>query len=322
MDVSSFSGPEGDPGLTWSSRSSVGVIGGQGEMGRLFSKFFTSHGFQVNIADLETPLTPERAMRESDIVVFAVPLHKTVPVMRELVPLARPGQLLMDLTSLKAAPVAEMLRSPASVVGLHPMFGGRVSTFCGQTLAACPVRISPDQWQWLRGLFTASGIRVKECSPEEHDRMMSIIQVLFHLTTMLAGRTLRKLGIDIYETMEYTSPIYRIEMNLAGRIFAQSPELYAAIAGMNPHTGRIFSELKEGLEVYENFYTSQNLEGIIEDFQKSARHLGDFCAEAYGESSALLDFSVDLANRKRNGITSCPEKDDLKDRQVLPTCRS
>ncbi len=300
MDASSFSGPA-DSGLQWNEQSTVGIIGGQGEMGRLFSKFFSSHGFQVRVADLETPLTPERAMRECDIVVFAVPLHKTVEIMRELVPLSRPDQLLMDLTSLKTGPVKEMLRSPASVVGLHPMFGGRVATFSGQTLAACPVRISPRQWQWLRGLFTAGGIRVKECSPEEHDRMMSIIQVLFHLMTMLAGRTLRKLGIDIHETLEYTSPIYRIEMNLAGRIFAQSPELYGAINQMNPNTGQIISELKEGLELYEEFYRSEDLEGIMDDFRKSADHLGDFCSDAYRESSALLDFSVELANNIRNG---------------------
>ena len=106
--------------------------------------------------------------------------------------------------------------------------------------------------------------------------MMSIIQVLFHLTTMLAGRTLRKLGIDIYETMEYTSPIYRIEMNLAGRIFAQSPELYAAITQMNPNTGRIFSEFKESLEVYENFYRSHNLEGIHRRFQAKRQAPGGF----------------------------------------------
>ena len=71
----------------------------------------------------------------------------------------------MDLTSLKAAPVKEMLESPASVVGLHPMFGGRVSSFSGQTLAACPVRIGPEQWQWLRGLFAQSGIRGQGMQP-------------------------------------------------------------------------------------------------------------------------------------------------------------
>jgi prephenate dehydrogenase len=300
MELSNISGPA-QPGLRWNTQSAVVIIGGQGEMGRLFVKFFSSHGLPVSVVDLRTALRPEEAMRECDIVVFAVPLHKSVEIIRELVPLARPEQLLIDLTSLKVATMKEMLRSSASVVGVHPMFGGRVSSFAGQTLAACPVRISPPDWQWLRGLFTASGIRVKECSPEEHDRMMSIIQVLFHLTTMLMGRTLRKLGIDIHETMEYTSPSYRIEMNLVGRIFAQSPELYAAITQMNPNTGRIFSELKESLEVYEDLYRSENLQGIIEDFKLSAHHLGDFCAEAYRESSTLLDFSVELANNKRNG---------------------
>ena len=286
--------------LRWNTHSKVGIIGGQGEMGRLFTKFFSSHGFNVNIADLHTPLTPERAACESDIVVFAVPLHKTVEIIRSLVPHTRPGQLLMDLTSLKAAPVREMLQSPACVVGLHPMFGGRISSFSGQTLAACPVRIGPEQWRWLRGLFTASGIRIKECSPDEHDTMMSIIQVLFHLTTMLIGRTLRELDIDIEETMNYTSPSYRIEMNLVGRIFAQSPELYGAITQMNPNTGEIISALKDGLQIYEQLYRSADLKGFMEDFERSARHLGEFCSNAYRESSEILDFSVQLANSKRN----------------------
>jgi len=269
-------------------------------MGRLFSKFFSSHGFHVNIADLGTPLTPEQAVGESDIVIFAVPLHQTVEIIRRLVPHTRPGQLLMDLTSLKNAPVKEMLKSPASVVGLHPMFGGRISSFNGQTLAACPVRIGQAQWRKLRALFTSSGIRVKECSPEEHDRMMGIIQVLFHLTTMLIGRTLRELDADISETMNYTSPSYRIEMNLVGRIFAQSPELYAAITQMNPNTEEILTTLKDGLKVYERFYRSGDLKGFIEDFELSARHLGDFCSDAYRESSQILDFSVELANHNRN----------------------
>ncbi len=269
-------------------------------MGRLFSKFFSAHGFHVNIAGSRTALTPEQAVSESDIVIFSVPLHKTVEIIRSLVPHTRRDQLLMDLTSLKSAPIREMLQSPACVVGLHPMFGGRISSFNGQTLAACPVRIGRAQWRWLRGLFTSSGIRVKECSPEEHDRMMSIIQVLFHVTTMLIGRTLRKLDVDIDETMNYTSPSYRIEMNLVGRIFAQSPELYAAITQMNPNTEEILSALKEGLEVYEQFYGSRNLDGFMEDFERSARHLGDFCSGAYLESSQILDFSVELANHKRN----------------------
>lgn len=276
--------------------SRVGIVG-LGEMGRLFFNFFTQLGFPVKAADLHTPLTPEDVIRDSQIILFAVPLHETVQIIRQWVPYLSSNQLIMDVTSLKVAPIREMLASPAWVVGLHPMFGGRIANLSGQTIAACPVRIEPTDWNWLKGIFSESGIRIKECTPEEHDRMMSIIQVLFHLTTMLIGRALRMLNIDIHETMEYTSPSYRIEMNLVGRILAQNPELYAAITQMNPNSREIFSALKDGLTVYERFYESENMEGFMEDFERSAQHLGDFCRSAFHESSELIDFSVELIKR-------------------------
>jgi len=130
-------------------------------MGRLFSKFFSSHGFPVKVADLHTTLTPEDVIRDSQIILFAVPLHETVGIIRGLLPHVRSEQLIMDVTSLKVAPVREMLASTAWVVGLHPMFGGRISSLSGQTLAACPVRIEPADWNWLKGIFSDSGIRIK-----------------------------------------------------------------------------------------------------------------------------------------------------------------
>ena len=278
----------------WGPGSRITVIGGLGEMGRLFCRFFDGHGYDVAVADLKNGHSIQAPVEESDVVLFAVPLHRTEAIIREIVPRIRPGQLLMDLTSLKTGPVREMLRSPASVLGLHPMFGGRISTFSGQTLAACPVRIDPGDWAALRGLFTKRGIRVKETTPEEHDRMMSLIQVLFHLTTMLKGRVLRELGVDIAETMDYTSPSYRLEINLLGRMFAQSAELYSAIAQMNPYTGEIVDQLKRGLEDYGQWHTAGDLQAFVGDFGKSAEHLGGFCGAAYRESSNILDYTVEL----------------------------
>lgn len=268
-------------------------------MGRLFAGFFRDRGCRVVVADRSTECSNEEVVRHSDLVIFAVPLHETVAIIRESVPFTRPGQILMDLTSLKTAPVREMLRSPASVVGLHPMFGGRITSFAGQTLVACPVRISDEQWFALRGVFSEEGIRVRECSPEEHDRMMSIIQVLFHMTTMLTGRVLRDLGVDIAETLEYTSPSYRLEINLLGRIFAQNSALYSAITQMNPHTMDIIRMFREGLDRYASWVENEDLGSFIDDFERSAKHLGDFCRDAYRESSMILDYTVKMGNSMR-----------------------
>ncbi len=276
----------------------IGLIGGRGEMGRLFADFFRKHGYSVEVSGAAGGRGNEDVVRNCDIVIFSVPLHKTESIIRELIPHTRPDQLLMDLTSLKTGPIREMLQSPASVVGLHPMFGGRISSMDGQTMAACPVRIAPSAWEHLRGLFTGAGIRVKECSPEEHDRMMSIIQVLFHMTTMLIGRLLRDMGVNIEDTLDFTSPVYRIEMSLLGRIFAQKGALYSAITMMNPNTRDLIEMFRSGLDAYEKWYETGDLDAFVSDFNLSAGHLGDFCGRAYAESSAILDFSVKRASER------------------------
>jgi prephenate dehydrogenase len=279
----------------------VGIIGGLGEMGKVFTKFFRERNYSVEVADLGTVRNNREVLQAADIVVFSVPLHETVAIIDELSPYVEPRHLLMDVSSLKVAPVQAMLRSPAAVVGLHPMFGGRISSLSGQTLVACPVRIGAVEWQQIRGMFLNAGMRVKECSPEEHDRMMSIIQVLFHVTTMLMGRVLRDLEADIDETLEYTSPSYRLEMSLLGRMFAQSGVLYSAITAMNPNTGNILALLRHGLECYEKWYGDRDFNSFVADFQQSARHLGEFCARAYQESSAILDFVIQLADQGEKG---------------------
>ncbi len=265
------------------------------------------------ISDPAGKMQNDKLVRNCDIILFAVPLSSTVAVIRDLVPRVRSHQLLMDLTSLKEKPVREMLRSKASVVGLHPMFGGRVTTFEGQTLIACPERIEQDDWKGLRRLFEAVGMRIKECSLEEHDRMMSIVQVLFHLNTMLIGRVLRNLGVDIKYTLEFTSPSYLLEMDLLGRIFAQNSELYAAITQLNPYTGEIVQWMQDALVSYEHWYDEQNLDAFIEDFEKSALHLGDFCKDAFRESSDILEYVI---RRKRTAReASCArDRNDRKER--------
>lgn len=277
----------------------VGIIGGMGEMGRLFTRFFKSFGFEVMVGDRVSGNNNRQVVETSDLVLFAVPLHETVSIIESLVPYTRSDQILLDLTSLKVGPVEAMLKSPSRVVGLHPMFGGRINFFTGQTIIACPVRIEHSEWIGLRSLFVERGMRVKECTPEHHDRMMSIIQVLFHVTTMLTGRVLRELDADIGETMDFTSPSYRLEINLLGRMFAQNGALYSAITQMNPYSKEILNLLDAGLEDYRKWYESKDLRAFVQDFEKSADYLGNFCQSAFEESSALLDFALQLPAQER-----------------------
>ena len=102
----------------------------------------------VSIARMQSPEGWQEPGQRPDFEEITVVLRGTLRVEFEggsldvnaghLVILANTGQLLMDLSSLKVAPVQEMLRSPAGVVGLHPMFGGRVSSWADLAILNAP----------------------------------------------------------------------------------------------------------------------------------------------------------------------------------------
>jgi prephenate dehydrogenase len=276
----------------FSTDKKIGIIGGEGAMGKLFARFFTRRGFRVMVSDLGTKLDNKELAGQADIIVFSVPLHKTTEIISETIPYIRKDRLLLDLSSLKVNPVGEMLKSSAGVIGLHPMFGPQVSSFRGQKIILCPARADESVIGELENLFAAEGARTKRTTPEEHDKMMAVIQVLMHFSTIIMGRTLRELNIDIEESLEYTSPIYRLEMNFISRLFAQDASLYGAMAMQNPHSEKVLAGLSESFEKYREFIKEKNLSDYIDDFGKTSEFFGDFSADAMKTGNKILDFLI------------------------------
>src|SRR6185503_18003940 len=214
----------------------VAVIGGQGQMGQLLSRTFQELGHSVAIADVDTALSPEQAAREADVVVISVPIDLTCEVIERVGPCVRKDALLLDVTSIKQAPLEAMLRtSQASVVGTHPMFGPSVHSLQGQRVVVCPGR--GEAWlSWLEQQLDARGLIVTRATAEEHDRGMALVQVLTHFQTQVLGWALTRVGLPLSESLRFTSPAYLMELYVAARHFAQDPLLYGPIEMLNPST--------------------------------------------------------------------------------------
>lgn len=273
----------------------VAVIGGKGAMGRCLAQMFGDLGHAVMIADLDTRLTPDEAAAVADVVVISVPIDVTVDVIRRLGPLVRPAALLMDVTSLKAAPVQAMLASSkASVVGTHPLFGPTVHSLQGQRVVLTPGR--GDTWlAWLRTMFHARGLEIVETTPEDHDEAMSVVQVLVHFSTEVMGQTLAALRTPIEETLRFTSPIYLIELLLTARHFAQSADLYGAIQMANPRTATVTEAFIRAAEELRDVTTRQDAAAFQQMFAKTRSFFGDFTARALAQSDFLIDRVVERA---------------------------
>ncbi len=273
----------------------VAIIGGDGAMGRCMARLFGDLGHAVMIADLDTQLTPDEAAAVADVVLISVPIDVTEAVIRRLGPRVRPDALLMDVTSLKAGPLEAMLASsPASVVGTHPLFGPSVHSLQGQRVVLTPGR--GTAWlDWLRQMFHARGINVVETSAAEHDRIMAVVQVLVHFSTEVMGAALAALDVPIEQTLQFTSPIYLMELLLTGRHFAQAPDLYAAIQMHNPATVEVTEAFVRAAQDLQRVTAVGDPAAFAALFAAVRGYFGGFTAEALAQSDFLIDRIVERA---------------------------
>jgi prephenate dehydrogenase len=270
----------------------VGIIGGTGKMGQFFVTVFERAGHTVLVSGRKTALTNAALASECDIVIVSVPIRETVRVIEEIAPLLHPGQLLCDLTSLKARPVEAMLRSKARVIGLHPMFGPTVRSLRSQTIIVCPARADEDTLQGLLLIFQAEGARCTIATPEQHDRMMAVVQGLTHYVTLCMADSIRRIGMDIEETQEFTSPVYQIELSLMGRLLSQDPALYSDILEENPYVPEVLAACQESaaeLAAIVNRHDPALFSGF---FERNSRHLGSYCDRGQKTTDALIESMV------------------------------
>jgi prephenate dehydrogenase len=185
-----------------------------------------------------------------------------------------------------------MLKSKANVVGLHPMFGPTVSSLKSQTIIVCPARVEEHLLHRLMGIFRAEGARCTLASPEEHDRMMAVVQGLTHYVTLCMADSIRRLGMDLEATREFTSPVYQIELSLIGRLLSQDPDLYADILQQNPYVPEVLEACRSSAGELAEIVGSHDPELFRAFFERNTRHLGPYCDEGQEMTDTLIDCMV------------------------------
>jgi len=212
----------------------IGIIGGTRGMGNWFARFFESEGYGVHISGRTTGMNIKEMADRCNVVIVSVPIRDTVSVINTVGPLMGRDALLMDMTSLKREPVNAMAAASISeVVGCHPLFGPQVDTMEGQNIVLCPIR--GERWlHWLKSIFSKRGANVIETTPENHDRMMAVVQGLNHLNTVVMGIALSRAGFILPELKSYATPAFRAKLKIIKTVFGQNPGLYAEIMTMNP----------------------------------------------------------------------------------------
>lgn len=271
----------------------VVLVGGKGGMGKLYGEVFEASGHRITSLDKEDWDRAESILSQADLVIITVPINVTREVIDRVVSYLKKETILADFTSNKSYVLDHMVSAhKGPVVGLHPMHGPDVSNLSKQLMMVCPGR-DKEQWQWLLDQFELWGMRIKEVEPEKHDQAMNLIQGLRHFVALLHGSFMKEYDLDPGEITDFSSPVYRAELMMTGRIFAQDAELYADIVFANFERRTLLVEFFEHHSKLADLVKQGDREGFIREFREIADYFGDFAPQALRESSYLINRLAD-----------------------------
>ena len=269
------------------------MVGAKGGMGSLYSRIIEQTGHHLYQIDKHNWHELEDIVPKLDLAIVAVPINVTVDVIERLAKKLHSDTILADFTSNKTDPIEAMKKAHnGPVLGLHPMHGPDVDNLSKQLMVVCPVRDAKAS-QWVIEQSELWGMRVVEADAEKHDHVMHMVQGLRHFVALLHGSFMQTYDLKPQDILDYSSPIYRAELMMTGRIFAQSAELYADIVFANEERRELLLNFIEHNERLARMVKNDDKEGFIKEFEAVTDFFGSFASQALEESGYLINRLAD-----------------------------
>lgn len=269
------------------------IVGAKGGMGSLYSRIIRQTGHHIHEIDKHNWHELEEIAPKLDLAIVTVPINITVDVINRLAPKLRSDTILADFTSNKSEPLETMQDAhDGPVLGLHPMHGPDVHNLSKQLMVVCPAK-DGEASRWVIDQAQLWGMRVIEADAEKHDHVMNMVQGLRHYVALLHGSFMESYDLKPQDILDYSSPIYRAELMMTGRIFAQSAELYADIVFANKERRELLLEFFDHHSELAELVRDNNKKGFVKEFERVTDFFGQFASQALEESSYLINRLAD-----------------------------
>jgi chorismate mutase/prephenate dehydrogenase len=274
------------------SGDKVVVVGGAGALGQRFVSLFQRSGYSVEVLEQDNWHQAKAMVQGAALVLIAVPIAVTEQVIAQL-PALEADTVLADLTSTKTGPLTAMLaKHSGAVVGLHPMFGPDISNIAKQVVVVSHGR-NVEHYQWLIQQFKVWGAVLTEKSAQQHDELMQLIQAMRHFSSLVYGVHLAEEQADLQQLLELSSPIYRLELAMVGRLFAQNAELYADIMLSSSAVTGLLQRYQHRFNQLSHLLAARDKAGLMAEFAKGQQFFGPLADQFLQESRRLLQKASD-----------------------------
>lgn len=298
----------------------ITILGGAGGMGEWFARFFKENNCDVRIVDISDKTEAvakelgvefstinvlkaevgalKEEFADTDIVLVSVPIDVTGRVIERVGPELQEGSLLMDVTSLKKAPVEMMEKCTSAgveILGTHPLFGPSAKSLHGLPVLFVPIRKGP-LYEEIYDIFERNGAKIEFLTADEHDEIMAVIQGLPHFILFSYGITLKDLDFDAERAIRFMGPMYAVVMDFVGRLLHQDPYLYAQIQ-TNFEMSTIHDAFLAAATRLSELVSEGNVDAIMEELQMAKRHFGD-TEGAMRNSDRIIEEKINLSLKR------------------------
>lgn len=266
--------------------NTIGIIGGTGQMGRMFEHHFKELGKQVIVTDETTVSEEKNLVLNSELVIISVPIDETPAVIKRIRPWLQKDQLLSDFTSIKNNVIPAMLETDAAVISCHPMFGG-MNDLSKQNIVLLPVREEKFLPKYKR-LYQELKLNVVVMNDwKKHDESMSFIQGLLHFSHIIFTQTLASKNVDLDTILSICSPVYQANFAFTCRILQRDPHLYTHILMDNPENVNVLSKFIRNAEESLKLIQKKDENQFKNHFLEYREFLGEH-AKKFSEQSDYL----------------------------------
>ncbi len=257
------------------------VVGGGGKMGRWFTEFLDSQGFDVTVADPAAAVAGFKhaadwrtLANDFAVTVVATPLGVTDAILREMASRGQQG-LVFDIGSLKT-PLTGGLNALAArgcrVTSVHPMFGPDTELLSGRHVLFMDAG-SPQAVREARALFAATMAQQMEMPLEEHDRLIAYVLGLSHALNIAFFTALAESGETAPRLANLSSTTFDSQLEVAARVADESPQLYFEIQRLNPQGLRALEELLGAVQRLTDIVRAGDEAAFVSLMEQGRRYL-------------------------------------------------
>lgn len=190
----------------------------------------------VDVAD-----TDIKTLKDCHAVIICTPIATIVPMVIQLAEVLKPGTVVTEVGSVKAAIVAAASEHWPHFVGGHPMSGksqaglaaAEAGIFKGRPYVITPLENSDaDAIALVEQLAKELGSTLYHCTPEAHDRAVAWIS---HLPVMVSANLIEA------ATGEPDADVLKLSQQLASSGFRDT----SRVGGGNPELGLMMAQYNQ-----------------------------------------------------------------------------